>query len=98
MNCYSLNKIKNHCHLKNYVWRFYVRIQQNGRVRKLMRCTDTWINKGVDEQQQQKWYRKKEEYSQRLGENNTNIPFSPIQLVQIIGRLHVFLRPGKATA
>lgn len=88
MNCYPLNinYLKNHCHLKNYVWRVYIRTQHNGRVRKLMRCTDPWMNKGVNEQR--KWYKKKEEYSQRVGENKTNIPFSPIKLVQIIGRLH----------
>ena len=51
------------------------------------------MNKGVDEQR--KLYRQKEVFSKRLGENKTNIPFSQIQLVQIIGRLPKFLRPGK---
>lgn len=56
--------------------------------------TDPWMSsKDVDEQGKQ--YRKKKELSQRLGENKTNIPFSLIKLGHIIGRLHIFLRPGK---
>ena len=52
-------------------------------------------SKDVDEQG--KRYRKKKELSQRLEENKINIPFSLIKLGHIIGRLHIFLRPGKTT-
>lgn len=53
------------------------------------------MRKDVDEQGKQ--YRKKKDFSQRWGENKTNIPFSLIKLGQIIGRLHTFLRLGKTT-
>lgn len=66
---------------------------QKVRIRKLIGYKDSWVNKGVDAQR--KLYRQKEVFSQRLGENKTNIPVSQIQLGQIIGRLPKFLRPGK---